>query len=132
MAVVLSINWQRGVVGVVAESQFRCRSQSQSQFQSQNPSFSNSNSLHFRPIQNLARRRSLVNGFHGSSEPDPKREQDEEVNNLGVKAALSVLKFYKTQGKFHQFCRRVVDMFQVAVSIPWKLTRNMDLLRVPY
>ncbi|KAH7514477.1 hypothetical protein FEM48_Zijuj11G0093700 [Ziziphus jujuba var. spinosa] len=97
MAVVVSINWQRGVVGVVAESQFRCRSQSQSQFQSQNPSFSNSNSLHFRPIQNLARRRSLVNGFHGSSEPDPKREQDEEVNNLGVKAALSVLKFYKRE-----------------------------------
>nr|GMC84036.1 UPF0161 protein At3g09310 isoform X1 [Ipomoea batatas] len=48
--------------------------------------------------------------------------QDEEVNDLGVKTALSMLKFYKKLGieqeKSRHCCQIAVDTFLRAVSIP--------------
>ncbi|XP_021825532.1 UPF0161 protein At3g09310 [Prunus avium] len=67
------------------------------QSQSQNPSF---NSRKINPNQShawRARRRPIINGLNGDTESDPNNPQDKEVDNLGVKAALCVLKFYKRE-----------------------------------
>ncbi|KAF3449177.1 hypothetical protein FNV43_RR09905 [Rhamnella rubrinervis] len=83
MAVAVSISCLRGLV-VTAESQ------------SQNPNRSNSlNSQNhfptfFTPITTLSHRRSLLPKCKESSDTHPHREQ-------GVKAALSMLKFYKRE-----------------------------------
>ncbi|KAM0991268.1 hypothetical protein ACFX13_009808 [Malus domestica] len=65
--------------------------------QSQNPSF---NSRKIYPIQYnscTARRRPIIHGANGDSQSDPNNPQDKEVDNLGVKAALSLLKFYRRE-----------------------------------
>ncbi|EXC30970.1 hypothetical protein L484_021270 [Morus notabilis] len=73
--------------------------------QSQNPSPNFSSSLSFRHSQKLTpslfnalplrRRLVVVNGHNEGSNSDLDKPQDQEVDNLGVRAALSILKFYK-------------------------------------
>ncbi|KAA3460207.1 UPF0161 protein [Gossypium australe] len=84
-----------------------------------NPNF---NSLKFNPNQASricfpSRRCVLVNGTLQNSHRNTP-EEDDEVDNLGVKAALSMLKFSK--GKY----RLVAGLFPRVVSTQWKHTRN--------
>ncbi|KAL6142124.1 hypothetical protein ACLB2K_060407 [Fragaria x ananassa] len=65
--------------------------------QSQNPNF---NSLKIHRTQfntSISRRYPVTNCSNGVSDSDPNSPQDKEVNSLGVKAALSMLKFYKRE-----------------------------------
>ncbi|PRQ43247.1 putative membrane protein insertion efficiency factor [Rosa chinensis] len=65
--------------------------------QSQNPNF-NSRKIYRTQLNTLnSRRRGVVNCLNGDSDSNPNSPQDEEVNSLGVKAALSMLKFYKRE-----------------------------------
>ncbi|CAL2268083.1 unnamed protein product [Prunus armeniaca] len=90
MAVVMLVNYHKPLAITV-------------QSQSQNPSF---NSRRINPNQFhawRARRRPIINGLNGDTESDPDNPQDKEVDNLGVKAALCVLKFYKSKHLFFFF-----------------------------
>ncbi|KAL6133151.1 hypothetical protein ACLB2K_065388 [Fragaria x ananassa] len=65
--------------------------------QSQNPNF---NSLKIHRTQfntSISQRYPVTNCSNGASDSDPNSPQDKEVNSLGVKAALSMLKFYKRE-----------------------------------
>ncbi|KAF5476083.1 hypothetical protein F2P56_007825 [Juglans regia] len=58
------------------------------------------NSIYFAPIRIPGHRHTLLNNISNKEDPNPENAQEEvayhEVNDLGVKAALSMLKFYKT------------------------------------
>eukprot|EP00262_Sarcandra_glabra_P018020 TRINITY_DN635_c0_g1_i1.p1 TRINITY_DN635_c0_g1~~TRINITY_DN635_c0_g1_i1.p1 ORF type:complete len:135 (+),score=4.68 TRINITY_DN635_c0_g1_i1:28-405(+) len=83
------------------------------------------------PRQSTRRRSSTVKG--SAEDSNQKIVQDEEVTDLGVKAALSLLKFYKKlvlrQGRSRRCCRLAVGMCRRAVSMQWQLTRNTGLQR---
>lgn len=98
MAVLVSFNCHKSApVLLVLKSQSRNHP---------NPTFFNS--LSFRHSQNLtptlifkplSLRRGLVvvKVYNGGSSSDPDKPQDKVVDSLGVKAALSMLKFYKRE-----------------------------------
>ncbi|KAI5403723.1 hypothetical protein KIW84_051042 [Lathyrus oleraceus] len=82
-----------------------------------NPNFISLN-LNFN--KRSSRSTSSLRATHQDS--NPQNPQDAEVDNLGVKAALSILRFYKRE--FRQSCRGAVVTFQLAVSIPWRHIRG--------
>ncbi|KAJ7950298.1 UPF0161 protein [Quillaja saponaria] len=47
------------------------------------------------PTRTLRRCKTIINGLE--KDPNPETVQDDEVNSLGVKAALSMLRFYKRE-----------------------------------
>ncbi|KAK9920649.1 hypothetical protein M0R45_029198 [Rubus argutus] len=85
MAVVMLVNYHHQPLAIAVQSQ------------SQNPSF-NSRKIRLNQFNtSKPRRRGITNCLNGDSDSDPNSPQDKEVNNLGVKAALSMLKFYKRE-----------------------------------
>ncbi|XP_051131284.1 uncharacterized protein LOC127251587 isoform X2 [Andrographis paniculata] len=61
-------------------------------------------------------RRRLVVCSNQREDTAQSSSEEAGVDNLGVKTALSMLRFYKREGRFHHCCQIVVDTSQHAAS----------------